>query len=60
MGPSAKTNVFVLVKPRQGELDLCRCMHIGIGPAVVHKCPQLLASLEIHYQNFKESRQHCR
>ena len=31
---------------KQGELDLCRYLHIGIGPAIVHRCPQLLASLE--------------
>jgi len=31
---------------KQGELDLCRYLHIGIGLATVHRCPQLLASLE--------------
>jgi len=31
---------------KEGELDLCRYMYIGIGPAIVHRCPQLLASLE--------------
>jgi len=31
---------------KQGELDLCRYLHIGIGLAAVHRCPQLLASLE--------------
>jgi len=31
---------------KQGELDLYRYLHIGIGLAVVHRCPQLLASLE--------------
>jgi len=31
---------------KQGELHLCRYLHIGIGLAVVHRCPQLLASLE--------------
>ena len=31
---------------KQGELDLCRYLHIGIGPAIIHKCPQLSASLE--------------
>jgi len=31
---------------KQGELDLCRCLYIGIGLAEVHRCPQLLASLE--------------
>jgi len=31
---------------KQGELDLCRSLHIGIGLAAVHRCPQLLASLE--------------
>jgi len=31
---------------KQGELDLCRYLHIGIGLAAVHTCPQLLASLE--------------
>ena len=31
---------------KQGELDLCRYLLIGIGLAVVHRCPQLLASLE--------------
>ena len=30
----------------QGELDLCRYLHTGIGPAIVHRCPQLFASLE--------------
>jgi len=31
---------------KQGELDLCRYLHIGIGLTTVHRCPQLLASLE--------------
>jgi len=31
---------------KQGELHLCRYLHVGIGLAVVHRCPQLLASLE--------------
>jgi len=31
---------------KQEELDLCRYLHIGIGLAAVHRCPQLLASLE--------------
>jgi len=31
---------------KQGELDLCRYLHIGIGLTAVHRCPQLLASLE--------------
>jgi len=31
---------FCLAKRRQKELDLRRYMHIGIGPAVVRKCPQ--------------------
>jgi len=31
---------------KQGELDLCCYLHIGIGLAAVHRCPQLLASLE--------------
>jgi len=31
---------------KQAELDLCRYLHIGIGLAAVHRCPQLLASLE--------------
>jgi len=31
---------------KQGELDLCRYLHICIGLATVHRCPQLLASLE--------------
>jgi len=30
---------------KQGELDLCQYLHIGIGLAEVHRCPQLLASL---------------
>jgi len=31
---------------KQGELHLCQYLHISIGPAIVHRCPQLLASLE--------------
>jgi len=33
---------------KQGELDLCRYLHAGMGLAlaVIHRCPQLLASLE--------------
>ena len=31
---------------KQGELGLCRYLRIGIGLAVVHRCLQLLASLE--------------
>jgi len=31
---------------KQGELDLCRYLHISIGLAAVHRCPHLLASLE--------------
>jgi len=31
---------------KQGELDLFQYLHIGIGPAIVHRCSQLLASLE--------------
>jgi len=31
---------------KQGELHLCRYLHIGIGPAIVNRCPQLLASLK--------------
>jgi len=31
---------------RQGELDLCRYRHTGIGPAIDRTCPQLLASLD--------------
>ena len=31
---------------KQGELDLCRYLHIGIGLTAVRRCPQLLASLE--------------
>jgi len=30
----------------QGKLDLCQYLHIGIGLAIIHRCPQLLASLE--------------
>jgi len=42
---------------KQGELDQCRYLHIGIGLAVIHRCPQLLASLEnwIHTQNCEKS-----
>jgi len=31
---------------KQGELDLCRYLYISIGRAAVHRCLQLLASLE--------------
>jgi len=31
---------------KQGELDLCRYLHICIGLIAVHRCPQLLASQE--------------
>jgi len=36
----------VLDTCKQGALDLYRYLHIGIGLAAVHRCPQLLASLE--------------
>jgi len=32
---------------KQGELDLCRYLQIGIGLAAVHRCPQLLAIASI-------------
>jgi len=35
--------------------DLCQYVHTSIGPAIVHRCPQLLASLEIHPQNCEKS-----
>jgi len=38
---------------KQGELDLCRYLHIGIGLTAVRRCPQLLASLE------NSSAEHC-
>jgi len=31
---------------KQGKLELCRYLHIRIGPAIIHRCPRLLASLE--------------
>ena len=31
---------------KQGELDLGQYLHISIGLAIVHRCPQLLASQE--------------
>jgi len=47
---SAKTSV--LAKASQGELDLCRYLYTGIGPAIIHRSPQLVASL-VPLQNYE-------
>jgi len=45
---------------RSRELDLSRYLHTGIDAVIVCRCPQLLASREIHQQNCKETPHRCR
>jgi len=40
-GMPASVQASVLLGTLTRELDLCRYLHTNIGPAVVHRCPQL-------------------